>query len=43
MVEGIYVVMKVSKTRVLACAGVYKRTDEGKEAFLRFISSLIIK
>ena len=29
--------------KVLACAGVYKRTDEGKEAFLRFISSLIIK
>ena len=26
--------------KVLECAGVYKRTEEGKEAFLRFVESL---
>ena len=26
--------------KVLECAGVYKRTVEGKEAFLRFIKTL---
>ena len=25
---------------VLACAGVYKRTEEGKEAFLRFVEKI---
>jgi len=26
--------------KVLECAGVYKRTKEGQEAFMRFVESL---